>query len=327
MSARDDLLMSIATAIRDYRSGAIAPPSPEHVDRWVKQFENEVQLPILTELNYILGHTYINRETVTKFLTSLIINAKLVGAEPCDFWRGVNFLNIQGGGNSQREMLAIFDLFLQQHCGFRVLDCGKDATTFVYIDDAVFTGSRVLRDISSWIQTTAPTKAHVHIITIAYHRGGQHYAEGKIAAAAAAAGKQVTLSWWRCVELEDRRFYINSSDVLRPRSLGADPLVAAYAQGLKYQPTFRTADSIGEHNFFSSENGRALLEQEFLKAGAKIRDMCPLLGKYQRPLGNMVLETLGFGSTIITFRNCPNNAPLAFWAGDPWYPLFPRVNN
>jgi hypothetical protein len=44
-------------------------------------------------------------------------------------------------------------------------------------------------------------------------------------------------------------------------------------------------------------------------------------------VGNMVLSTLGFGSTIVTFRNCPNNAPLAFWAGDPWYPLFPRKIN
>jgi hypothetical protein len=41
----------------------------------------------------------------------------------------------------------------------------------------------------------------------------------------------------------------------------------------------------------------------------------------------MVLETLGFGSLIVTFRNCPNNTPLALWAGDPWYPLFPRITN
>ena len=79
--------------------------------------------------------------------------------------------------------------------------------------------------------------------------------------------------------------------------------------------------------FFSSEEGRDVLEQELLVAGAKIRDLCPQLNKYQRPLGNMILETLGFGSTIVTFRNCPNNAPLAFWAGNPWYPLFERKIN
>jgi hypothetical protein len=69
------------------------------------------------------------------------------------------------------------------------------------------------------------------------------------------------------------------------------------------------------------------VEQQFLLKGIKIREQSPLLPKYMRPLGNMVLETLGFGSTFVTFRNCPNNAPLAFWAGDPWYPLFPRKTN
>ena len=59
----------------------------------------------------------------------------------------------------------------------------------------------------------------------------------------------------------------------------------------------------------------------------RIRKMCPYLNENQRPLGNMVLKSLGFGSMIVTFRNCPNNTPLAFWAGDPWYPLFPRKVN
>jgi hypothetical protein len=41
----------------------------------------------------------------------------------------------------------------------------------------------------------------------------------------------------------------------------------------------------------------------------------------------MTLVTLGFGSLIVTYRNCPNNAPLALWVDHPWYPLFPRTTN
>lgn len=327
MSSRAELLASIATTIRDYRHGEIAAPDPQHVDRWVKQFAPETQLPILAELDHVLKHTYLDRDKVTTFLTTLITNAKLAGADPCAFWRGMKFLNNQGGGNSQREMLSLFNEFLQAHCGFQVADCGTDASTFVYIDDAVFTGNRVLKDLTTWTQSTAPAKAKVHIVTIAFHRGGQYYAETKIAQAAKAAGKDIKLTWWRCVELEDRKTHVNTSDVLRPRSLGDDKLVSAYAKALRFPPSLRTQDSVGEHKFFSSEQGRGVLEQEMLKAGAKIRDLCPHLNKYQRPLGNMVLETLGFGSTIVTFRNCPNNAPLAFWAGDPWYPLFARKTN
>ena len=55
--------------------------------------------------------------------------------------------------------------------------------------------------------------------------------------------------------------------------------------------------------------------------------MCPNLNQFQRPLGNSLLETLGFGSLIVTFRNCPNNAPLPLWVGNPWHPLFPRTTN
>ena len=96
---------------------------------------------------------------------------------------------------------------------------------------------------------------------------------------------------------------------------------------MTYKPHLRTPGQVGGKGIFSSDEARQLLEEEFLKAGVRIRQMCPNLNKYQRPLGNMLLETLGFGSLIVTFRNCPNNAPLALWAGDPWHPLFPRTTN
>lgn len=327
MKTRNELLTSIATTIQDYRAGEIAKLTSAHVDRWVKQFDTAVQEPLLCELDHVLTNTYISRANVTTFLTSLLTNQKLVGDDPCNFWKGVHFLNNQSAGNSQREMLALFDSFLKNHCGFQVAACGKTGTTYAYLDDAVFTGNRVLKDISTWIQVAAPAKATVHVITIAYHRGGQYYAENKIAEVAKAAKKDIKLTWWTCVEIEDTKAHINTSDVLRPTHLPADALVTAYVATLKYPVTLRTPGNLGVHKFFSSENGRDALEQELLKAGARIRDMCPHLNKYQRPLGNMVLETLGFGSTIVTFRNCPNNAPLAFWAGNPWYPLFDRKTN
>ena len=71
-----------------------------------------------------------------------------------------------------------------------------------------------------------------------------------------------------------------------------------------------SAGSPGAANLFSSDAAKILLEQEFLKAGVRIRQICPNLGATQRPLGHMTLETLGFGSLIVTYRNCPNNAPL-----------------
>jgi hypothetical protein len=129
------------------------------------------------------------------------------------------------------------------------------------------------------------------------------------------------------VKIENRRSEIRRSDVLRPTRLPDDDQVRAYCASLRYDVELRPGAEIGTRAFFSSAEGRDLLEQEMLKAGVRIRDMCPYLNEYQRPLGNWVLETLGFGTVVVTFRNCPNNAPLALWAGDPWYPLLPRRTN
>lgn len=82
---------------------------------------------------------------------------------------------------------------------------------------------------------------------------------------------------------------------------------------------------------FSSEAGRQILESEFLIAGAKIRAMSENPKPSMRPLGFSPFG-IGFGAMIATYRNCPNNCPLAVWWGDPkatsgalhWYPLLPR---
>jgi hypothetical protein len=327
MSTRIKLLTSIAGTIADYRAGDIDPPTPDHVETWVNQFETEIQKPMLAELDHVLKKTYFSKPSVHKFLTTLVKSKKLAGADPCSFWKDVKFLNIQAGGNSQREMLQMFDSILEEECGLGIENCGDDPDHYLYLDDAIFTGNRVLRDLRQWISADAPKKAAVHVVMIGLHRGGQYYAKTKLEEAAEGAGKKIDLQWWRSVEIEDRRAHTSSSDVLRPTKLPADELIQEYVQALRYAPVLRQPGSLGDNGFFSSEEGRDLLEQEFLKAGVKIRSQSPYLNDYQRPLGNMVLQTLGFGSLLVTFRNCPNNCPLAFWAGNPWYPLFPRKTN
>lgn len=326
-SNRKALLTSIASTIADYRQGDIPTPDADHVDTWIKQFDASVQDPILIELDHVLRKTYIRRSSVERFLAGVLTAKKLVGDDPCEFWRKANFLDIQRGGNSQREMLAMFDALLQKTCGLSLDACGSDGGPHIYLDDVSFTGNRIRTDISGWIQSSAPQTSKVHVAVIGLHRGGQWYAGNEIEKAADTAGKTFDITWWRCLEIEDRRRYVADSDVLRPSLIPNDAAVQAYAQALRHPPVLRTGNGVGDNSFFSSDAGRNLLEQEFLKAGVYIRSICPNLNEYQRPLGNMVLQTLGFGALIVTFRNCPNNCPLAFWVDDPWYPLFPRKTN
>jgi hypothetical protein len=224
-------------------------------------------------------------------------------------------------------MLSMFTVPLKTEVGYGLDECGKQPTCYVYLDDGLFTGNRILADLRDWLKTEAPNEAIIHVIVMALHRGGQYYAQTNLAKVEKETRKKITFHWWRIIELEDRKNHTYDSDVLRPTRIPDDAQTQADAKALKFPPVLRTPGKLGPLKIFSSDEARDLLEQQLLIKGSYIREVCPKLKGPQRPLGNMLLETLGFGSTIVAFRNCPNNTPLAFWAGDPWYPLFPRKTN
>lgn len=328
MASRQELLTATVKLIADYRASEIPELDAEHVARWVQQFPSATQEPILEELAHVLGKTYFTKKAIIHFLANVVIpSRKFAGDDPCGFWRGVRFLELQTAGNSQRDMLRLFEAALQAKCGLSLNDCGAEPHTYVYLDDALFSGGRIKSDIVTWIRESAPTSAKVAVITIGIHRLGEWFATKDISQAARDAGKKIDVQFWCAMRFEDRKAYITSSDVLRPTAIPEDAATQLYVKELGATPILRPPGGAGEIGVFSSEAGRSLLEQEFLKAGVKVRTMCPYLNKYMRPLGNTTMKTLGFGSTIVTYRNCPNNAPLVLWAGDPWYPLFPRKTN
>lgn len=229
VAENDDLFASIAATIADYREGDLlaAFRGPAHVKRWINQFDNTARLPILRELNHVLKKTYVSRAGARKFLVDLFHARKLVGDNPCTFWKGVKFLDIQDAGASQQEMLALFSKVLEKECRFEVEDCGAAPHAYVYLDDAIFTGNRVARDIEKWVAEEAPTVAKVHIITMALHTLGRYHAEREINKAARAAGKKIDFRWWSAITLEDRKLYTNTSDVLRPVAIPNDDEVKA----------------------------------------------------------------------------------------------------
>lgn len=320
------IIETILAKIADYRSAEIGPRTKQHIVQWANQFDAAVRDPLLAELAHVLEHTYFSRSDVEAFLTGIVKSEKIAGDDPCSYWRDARLLDIQQRGASQRELLSLFQDILERECGIRGTVARDGGDTFVYLDDALFTGNHVRRDIEAWVNDDAPTAADVLVIVVALHEGS-YYHQGELDKAIAKSGKKIKVHWWRCITLEDRKKYINNSDVLRPRAIPADAKVQEYVGSFKYDVALRTSDGRGNNKIFSSEEGRNLLEQVLLCKGVYIREICPHLGASLRPLGFTSLEMLGFGSTFVTYRNCPNNCPLAFWAGDPWVPLFPRKIN
>jgi hypothetical protein len=330
MSERSDLLASIASRIKDYRTGEIEKPTPAHVDRWVRQFDEEVQVPLLRELDHVFKETYLTRDWVSRFLSKLVKNKKLAGEDPCGFWARARFLRIQQNGHSQKEMLELFDETLEAQCGITTDKCGKTGGDYVYIDDVMFSGNRVGNDLAPWIQDDAPEKATIQVVVAALHTGGEYLVGKRLKEVIAASGKKIEINYWRATTIENRKYFKNDSEVLWPAVIPDDSEVKEYlAQPQKFP--FEPRQAGGKLGPFASEKGRQLLESELLIAGVSIRGLSQNPKNILRPLGFSPFG-LGFGSMIVTFRNCPNNCPLALWWGDPeassgpfhWYPLLPR---
>lgn len=335
MPERQDLLESIALTTADYRAGDLPRPTAQHVDRWVCQFGAEVQLPLLRELDHVLKQTYFSRAKVKCYFGRQITLAEITGNNPCDYWRSTNFLNIQQHGHSQAEILKLFGEALRTLCGLDINQCGADGGDFIYLDDVLFTGRRISTDLSSWLADAAPDQGKVLVLVLAAHRLGEWQIAQRLQDCAIAADKNIEFDFWAALHIENRKNYRATAEVLWPVAIPDDPALQAYMaeeQRFPFEP--RPPGGALEHPIFSSEDGRQLLERELLLAGMRIRSFCQNPSRALRPLGFSPFG-LGFGSLIVTYRNCPNNVPLALWWGDPeagpnhpfskWYPLLPRI--
>lgn len=329
---RKKYLESIANILSDFRQGELAAPTPEHVDRWISQFDIAVQLPMLQEMTYVLQKTYFSQTIVSNFFRDLIRAENFAGNAYCEFWKTAHILNVQQKGRSQLEIRNLFGSLLFDECGLDINLCGADNGPYIYLDDVLFTGGRIVQDLTKWI-SNAPKNAAVHIVVIGAHRLGEYLCREKLKRVAKDNNKNISFNVWAFIRLENRRIQKNKSDVLWPSVLPEHDLVSAYIASDTKFPFEPRQSGIFKSNFFSSEAGRQLLETQFLLAGLKIISFCQSPKPIMKPLGFGPFG-LGFGSTIVTYRNCPNNSPLALWWGDPqmppthplgrWYPLVQR---
>jgi hypothetical protein len=228
-------------------------------------------------------------------------------------------------------MVKLFAETLKKQYGLKPANCGAKGGDYIYLDDALFTGGRVATDLQAWITGKAPDKVVVHVILMALYTSGHYYiTSNRLKKVIAASGKKIELHFWRLIELENQKNRKDSSDVLWPAVIPNDAAVQAYIGSEKKFPLDPRKPG-GVLGVFSSEQGRQVLESEFLIAGVKIRSLTQTPKDFIRPLGCGNFG-VGFGSLIVTYRNCPNNCPLALWWGDPeatsgalhWYPLLSR---
>lgn len=341
---RQTLLQSIATTIVDYRQGEILTITPDHVDRWVCQFECPDQLTILEEMERLLKIYYVSRQEAKNIISRALTSQEIFGSTPAALIPHIQFLSIQRNGNSQNDLLALADEVTKAQYGMSITDCGTSPLGYIYLDDCLFSGNTALYDLRQWLPK-AISGTTLYLIFLAAHTSGLRYLKRELNSEAQNHGVSVRRHYLQRYEFHNLSWDTQKFDCLWSGQISGDNLVDTYiqkvveqCQGRNYSPRlFRPSGVPTQETIFSSPTARQVVERAFLKAGAYIVSLPNAPKIEMRPLGYEKLESLGFGAIFVTYRNIANNCPLALWWGDPnaspnhpfskWYPLFPRRVN
>ncbi len=300
------------------------------VEQWAAQFDDGVRQRVIAETAHVLGNTLITKTAAEQILKTLITDPAMCGGDDIhDWWKSSNFLWLSRKGQSQGVMRGMIDKSLQEtHGGLSVTDCGSERRRYIYLDDVVCTGTQWKWAVDDWLKSTQlPGVVHLHLIALAVHSHRLAHPIHHLKDVATDLGIRLEIY----VRAEFRMKSSGLWPTFEPKGYDASPPVETLIEKLGqtgHPMKLRENFTLPNCRVFSSEEARDLLEREFLTAGCRIRyELCPELKENHWPLGYDVFTGMGFGTPIATWRNCPNSAPLALWADDPWFPLLPRTNN
>ncbi|WP_298943235.1 hypothetical protein [uncultured Psychromonas sp.] len=330
----EELCESIAGVISGYRNNEFGVYDAHHVKRWIEQFEVHERSIVLKETNKILKNNFITQKLFNNFIESAISSPKIAGNDKNSFWQNVSILEIQKNGDSQKELNELFCAQLKDE--YEVINpINKASNEFIYLDDFIFSGNRLYNDLQTWLTEKAPSKCSITIITIGWYVYGQYNTENRLNKLLKNIDKNIDIKFrsFERFRLENRLSGINRSEVFWPTScIESVDEIQSYLESKDYAPKFRVPNGIKNRVF--SRTRREEYEKIILKYGIKILGFSRNNNKMVKPLGYHFFNEIGFGSTMFSFRNCPNNNPLVFWWGDPeapahrpfskWYPLMQR---
>jgi hypothetical protein len=325
--------MTLANIFSDYRKEDGLNPTPEIIQKWILQFSKANRAVILSEMVHIFEKMYIPEKDIDSFLFNLVTNNKLTNNNPDIFWRNVSLLNIQKDGYSQDVMVCKFKETIYNQLNIKVAINDFSKQHYIYVDDFIFSGKKLRTDLTTFLEL-APYNAKIDAIYIGFYTSGEYWVKDKWLKENNT--KNIQLNIWRLIELENKNNCQNDSDILFPTSSIArfdniDKYIKEQGQYNLRDINQKVSVYCKGNNIFSSEKNRQILEEEFtltgLKINASINDNAKRL--FWKPLGLTSLRGLGFGAMTMTYRNCPNNTPLALWWGDwnnnnIWTPLFIR---
>ena len=347
LSTTEDYCEEIAEIIAGYRlhdrkSGALnIKIDKAHVERWINQFDSNQEI-ILKETLNLLHSYYFSKERVEQFLTKTYSDPNILGT---DIEAGLSkavFLDCQSKGKSQERLYKKSRKLIREQYGIDIDDNqgNGDVKTYVYVDDCMFSGLTVLKDLT-WLINEIPEGSRIITIFIAVHSFAEWWVKTNLDQAM--EQKNIELEIWRYEVIQNSGGRNNNYDCLWPKEFDSEEMQSYLkviegeheATPEKKVRLFRESRYTGGP--YSSERNRAILEQALMEAGLKIIGFPKDPKPYMRPMGYDNRISFGFGAFFATYMNMSNNCPLAYWWGDKsagdwnplskWYPLLPRKVN
>ncbi len=359
----EELIASIATTLKDYREdedNTSVQVSEDHITEWIAQFEEELQVPILTELNNIFKKRYCSKKNLRRFLELLIeaLTKDSGLSSEVDFLKNAQFLSLQGHGKSQTIILEILKEVIFDKYDFSFDKCGASSRKYsIYIDDVLCSGLTLISNIQEWSKSEfengktnkqavedGSTKLFLNYIFVHEKNFDKKLYEMEKRISAKFSAK---IKSYHMHEIQNTLIPTSKVDLIFPNSVEQPEnveqyraeiieTVDAYSKEKGYKTSaeefFRPNKLPKDEKFFTSPENRKLVEDAFLQKGIEILGKANVNNKNMRALGYSMpsVKSFGFGALCFTWRNVPNNTPLVFWyAGGGFTPLFKvsRGNN
>lgn len=351
---QNSLIESIYATIEDYRADENTPNVGMTTDRirnWINQFDHELRVPILTQLNNIFKERYCSKSKVKDFLDQVVrvMTKDFNFNSASEFLKNSDFLNLQPKGKSQSVMLSLFDELIQEKYGLSLADCGITSKKYsIYIDDILCTGLTLISDIKEWSeqiftvdktnrQAVADNSTTLVFAYIFIHK--RNYFK-KVFEMRKKISHEVSSKhkMYRFTSIENDITTASKINFICPIEEGQTERVINYkaeivnkvdnhvnGRWITKEEFYRSSNLPILEEFFTSPENRRIVENAFLQKGIEILDNANSQISNMRALGYSLpsLKDFGFGALCFTWRNIPNNAPLVFWySGGGFTPLF-----
>lgn len=264
---KDIIEKEIAEIIKGFRQPSVdIEINQEHVHKWISQFSPDTQDTILEETLHILKKWYFGRDKISLFLNEIMdyLKAENENATDADPFKGICFLDIQESGKSQFQLLEILkdEANKKYGCSIRTGNPGQE-NYYVYLDDGLYTGSRLRKDIKRCLQTI-PEGSHIDVIYLIACRSGMDFSKSELEKVCKAKNIKLNIHRWREVcnnktitRIDNVTSYEPVQECLWPSSrLAKLPEISSYIEkleginGKKVYYCFRMPDTSIQREYF-----------------------------------------------------------------------------